>query len=225
MKFEAIGAARVERHVDFMVGRSTASVARWTWKFRVFKRSCDLVFAIGALPIVGVLSLLLLVLNPVFNPGPLFFRQERMGLGGERFWMWKFRTMRCSPDGVRAHDAALEDDRVTALGRILRRSRIDELPNIFNILTGDMSLVGPRPDAWEHAVQYLGTIPYYSDRFRVRPGITGLAQVRSGYADTSRAIERKARFDRHYVMHSRMKLDLRILLATALIVFTGFGAK
>ncbi|MDU8946167.1 sugar transferase [Ovoidimarina sediminis] len=200
-------------------------MARWSWQFRIFKRFCDVTFALGMLPTVGVISLILLILNPFFNPGPLFFRQERMGLGGERFRVWKFRTMLCSPDGVRAHDAPLEHDRVTKLGRLMRRSRIDELPNIFNILAGDMCLVGPRPDAWEHAVEYLYTIPYYSDRFRVRPGITGLAQVRGGYADTNRAIERKARFDRYYVRKSCGRLDLHILLVTALIVFTGHGAK
>jgi len=178
-----------------------------------------------ALPFVVFIALILLAVNPVLNPGPLFFRQERMGMGGRRFTMWKFRTMEVTETQVRGHDAPLEEDRIPAFARYLRQSRIDELPNLLNVLIGDMSLVGPRPDAWEHSAHYVLTIAYYNDRFRVRPGITGLAQVRGGYADTTRAVERKARFDRFYVKKSRIRLDIYILWQTVVVVLTGFGAR
>jgi len=99
------------------------------------------------------------------------------------------------------------------------------LPNFINVLVGDMSLVGPRPDAWSHSTEYAKKILHYSDRFRVRPGITGLAQVRGGYADSSRAVQRKARFDRFYVRKSRIKLDLHIIWCTFGVVLTGFGGR
>lgn len=202
-----------------------APMSHWTLKYRLFKRTVDLLFSLAVLPFVIMLAAGLLVINPIFNPGPVFFRQSRMGLGGVPFTIWKFRTMTPCSRGVRAHDAPVEKNRIGALGRFLRQTRIDELPNVFSILRGEMTLVGPRPDAWEHAVQYIDVIPYYRDRFRVKPGITGLAQVRAGYADTRRAVQRKARLDRFYVSKSRLRLDLIIMLGTAKIVLTGFGAK
>ena len=201
------------------------SMARSSRRFILFKRLCDIGFSLLALlPLLGI-SLVLLLLNPFLNPGPLFFRQERMGLGCQRFLLWKFRSMMPSEAGLRAHDAVFEHERVPPLGAFLRKSRIDELPNFLNVLSGDMSVVGPRPDAWEHAVQYIDIVPYYRDRFLVRPGITGLAQVRAGYADSRNVIRRKARLDRFYVRRSRCRFDLRIILGTIRVMLTGFGAK
>lgn len=181
--------------------------------------------------IVGVLLTLLvaaplMVLNPVFNPGPLFYRQARMGRGGRKFMMWKFRTMLVPElDQIRRHDAPLEVERVTILGRILRKTRIDELPNFINVWNGEMSLIGPRPDAFDHAMVYSRTVRGYANRFSVRPGITGLAQVRGGYADNMRAVERKARFDRFYVKNTSPRMDAYIALQTVRVMITGFGAK
>jgi len=197
----------------------------WTPRFVVFKKICDIGFALLALPVIFTTALLLLALNPFYNPGPLFFRQERMGLGGRKIMLWKFRTMTGSTSTLRHVDAPLEQERITRLGRILRRTRIDELPNFINVLAGEMSLVGPRPDAWDHAMVHLDDTRYYCDRFRVLPGITGLAQVRGGYADDRRATERKARLDRFYVRRSRIKLDLLIIFQTVRVLITGFGAR
>ena len=202
-----------------------APLVRWTPKFVAFKFICDKSGALMALPIVLLLSFILLILNPFLNPGPLFFRQDRMGMGGRKFSMWKFRTMAVSPVSARAHDAPLEEDRITPFGKFLRKYRIDELPNFFNVLIGDMSLVGPRPDAWDHSRHYASDVSYYCDRFRVRPGITGLAQVSLGYADTQNVVRRKARLDRFYVRKSRIRLDLLILKRTFFVVLTGFGGK
>lgn len=193
--------------------------------FLVFKVTCDAGFCFAAAPFLLVAALVLLCLNPVLNPGPLFFCQERMGKNGQRFCMWKFRSMASAQDLLRAHDAPVEQHRINRLGRFLRRSRIDEMPNLINILRGEMSLVGPRPDAWEHAVVLAQTIPRYRGRVRARPGITGLAQIRNGYADSDTSIRRKARLDSIYIDRSGLRLELYILIKTVRVVLTGFGAK
>jgi lipopolysaccharide/colanic/teichoic acid biosynthesis glycosyltransferase len=202
-----------------------APIAFWTTRFKFFKKICDISFGLAALPIMGGIAIVLFVVNPLVNRGPVFFRQERMGLGGKKIMLWKFRTMTVSATKVRAADAPLETERVTPLGKFLRQTRIDELPNFINVLRGDMSVVGPRPDAWDHARLHIDEVQYYSDRFRVLPGITGLAQVRGGYADCRRATERKARLDLFYVRRSRIKLDLLIIRETIVVMCTGFGAK
>ena len=133
--------------------------------------------------------------------------------------------MSLAPVKARAYNAPLEVERITVFARYLRKFRIDELPNFFSVLSGDMSLVGPRPDAWDHSTEYAQNVLHYSDRFRVRPGITGLAQVKGGYADSTRAVQRKARLDRFYVRKSRIKLDLYIIWCTLGVIFSGFGGR
>ena len=225
MKFDHIQAAAVAEPIFSKPVVQPAAAASSTLQYRVFKRSVDLLFSLAVLPIVGMVAACLFVVNPFLNPGPVFYRQTRMGFGGRRFTMWKFRTMTPSAETVRAFDAKVEEHRITPLGRFLRTARIDEFPNVINILRGEMTLIGPRPDAWEHAVRGIDEIPYYRDRFRVKPGITGLAQVRAGYADTPRAMQRKARLDRFYVHRWRIGLDLLILRKTVRVMCTGFGAK
>jgi lipopolysaccharide/colanic/teichoic acid biosynthesis glycosyltransferase len=191
------------------------------------KRLFDILAAIVGLPAMVIVAVLLIVLNPFLNPGPLFFRQCRMGRDGERFTMLKFRTMRCQVRGTAARKAndPVEEHRITRFGQFLRTFRIDELPNSWNVLWGQMSLIGPRPDAWDHAEQYWNTVPFYKKRFNVRPGITGLAQVRGGYADNPRAIQRKARFDHHYVKNRTTGMELHIIWRTIIVVLSGFGSK
>ncbi len=191
----------------------------------LFARSFDIVFAVLAAPTVLAVALVLLVLNPIFNPGPLFFRQKRMGKDCTSFHVWKFRTMLPSSVAVRSHDAPLDRHRITRLGALLRKSRLDELPNLINVLRGEMALVGPRPDAWDHAVVYIRTVPLYAQRFAVLPGITGLAQVRSGYADDYKSVCRKARLDAIYVRSRSARMDTGIVLATVVVMLTGFGAR
>lgn len=200
-------------------------IARWSWKFRVFKRGCDVFFAVLALPLLAAMTVVLYILNPFFNPGPLFFRQERMGLSGRSFRIWKYRTMTECHVTIRGHHDPVEEYRITPLGRVLRRLRIDELPNFLNVLQGEMSVVGPRPDDIEHAKLYVETIPYYRERTRVKPGITGLAQVRMGYAADESEVRRKARYDRLYVRRSCGRLELSVIAATFGVMITGFGAR
>ncbi len=225
MKFDQIQANAVAKPIFPEPALRPAPMVSWTLRYRAFKRSVDLLFSLAVLPIIGMVAAGLFVANPFLNPGPVFYRQTRMGMGGRRFTMWKFRTMTPSAEAVRAFDAPVEVHRITVLGRFLRTTRIDEFPNVINILRGEMTLIGPRPDAWEHAILCIDAIPYYRDRFRVKPGITGLAQIRSGYADTRRAMQRKARLDRFYVYHSQIMLDLLIMRKTVRVMCTGFGAK
>jgi lipopolysaccharide/colanic/teichoic acid biosynthesis glycosyltransferase len=193
--------------------------------FLFAKRSIDLIFAVAAFPILVMLTCVLFLANTLFNSGSVFFRQVRMGQDGKAFTMWKFRTMTDSGATLRAADAPLDEDRITPLGRLLRRTKLDEVPNIINVFKGDMSLVGPRPDAFEHAIQYLDRVPHYPKRLAVRPGITGLAQVRGGYADNPRAVQRKVRYDRFYIRKSSFMLDLRVIALTFGVVLSGFGQR
>jgi len=196
-------------------------------RFHVIKKAFDILAALFGCVAALILGCLLLILNPVFNPGPLFFRQERMGRHGRKFMLWKFRTMQPCAEGrtVRQVNAPLEEYRIRTLGVFLRRSRLDELPNFFNVLRGEMSVIGPRPDAWDHAVHYSATIDQYSYRFQVLPGITGLAQVVGGYADGQNATRRKARFDKFYVQNLSVSLEWMIIWRTLRVLITGSGAR
>ena len=193
--------------------------------FFFIKRAVDLTFAIAVLPFLAFFAFVLLFVNAVVDPGPVFFQQLRMGKDGKPFRIWKFRTMMQSGEGLRRADAPLEEDRITPVGRLLRRTKLDELPNVLNILAGDMSLVGPRPDAYDHATSYLADVPLYNKRLAFRPGITGLAQVRGGYADNPRAVERKARYDDLYVRKADWALDAFVILLTVKVVLSGFGQR
>ncbi|SMX38844.1 sugar transferase [Maliponia aquimaris] len=161
--------------------------------FRATKRAFDLVFSVLLLPVVLGCALFLLILNPFYNRGPLFYVQSRMGRNCKAFQAIKFRSMRVAPKVERGADAPLETDRITRLGGFLRKSRIDELPQIINVLRGDMSLIGPRPDYYDHAVQYLELVPGYRERHIVRPGVSGLAQTELGYAEGFEATRSGAR--------------------------------
>jgi lipopolysaccharide/colanic/teichoic acid biosynthesis glycosyltransferase len=193
--------------------------------FRVAKRVFDIVASVAALPVILIAALVLLLINPVWNTGPLFFLQTRMGRDCRPFRAVKFRTMRPAHEILRGPDDPLEADRITPLGQFLRRSRIDELPQFFNVLAGQMSLIGPRPDFWDHAIHYLETIPGYRHRHIVRPGISGLAQVNGGYAEGVDATVAKTRLDLHYIRASSLRMELYIFWRTILVVWTGFGAR
>lgn len=191
--------------------------------FSVLKRTFDIGFSLVCLIPLLVAIPILLIANKRFNPGPLFFCQPRMGRGCKQFKLVKFRTMVPAAEELRGHDDPLEVDRITPLGAWLRRTRIDELPQVINILRGEMSLIGPRPDVWRHALIYCEVISGYRDRHRVRPGITGLAQARIGYAEGVSATRHKARADLVYICNMNLKLDLMILGQTVIIMLKGFG--
>ena len=210
-----------------MIGRRgiPAAIHPTTIGFRIAKCAFDFVVAIAALPLILLTALALLAVNLIWNAGPLFFLQTRMGRDCKPFRAVKFRTMRPTNRIVRGPDDPLEVDRITPLGRFLRRSRIDELPQFFNILAGHMSLIGPRPDYWDHATHYLDSIPTYRQRHIVRPGITGLAQVDGGYAEGINATAEKTRHDLLYIRNRGIVMELYVLWRTIYVVCTGFGAR
>jgi exopolysaccharide biosynthesis polyprenyl glycosylphosphotransferase len=158
--------------------------------------------------------------------GPVFYRQERVGLEGSSFYVTKFRSMRtdAEKDG-KPRWASANDDRVTRVGNVIRRVRIDELPQLFNVLRGDMSLVGPRPERPFFVEQLTQEIPFYALRHSVKPGVTGWAQVRYHYGSTVEDSLQKLQFDLYYVKNHTLFLDLVVLLETVGVVLTGKGAR
>ena len=205
--------------------RATRQLDRRSASDRAIKRAFDLGFStIVLLPATLIVAVLLLVTNPFFNPGPLLYVQKRMGRDCKPFRAYKFRTMDVRPRGIRGPDDPIEVDRITPLGNILRKSRFDELPQIFNVYRGEMSLIGPRPDYFRHAHRYARTIPGYRDRHQVLPGISGLAQVRFGYAAGHSATRLKTRADLEYIRSGSVKLDLWIFWRTMVTVFRMRGA-
>jgi undecaprenyl-phosphate glucose phosphotransferase len=184
------------------------------------KRVFDLVVA-GCLLLVLALPLLIVAIAiKLTSRGPVFFRQRRYGLDGQEILVWKFRTMTVCEDGHQVTQASKQDSRVTPLGALLRRTSIDELPQLFNCLGGSMSLVGPRPHAAAHNEQYRKMIQGYMLRHKVKPGITGLAQVRGwrGETDTLEKMQRRVECDHEYIREWSLWLDVKILFRTIFVV-------
>ena len=191
--------------------------------FWISKRLFDVIISLLLLPLLFIISIFLLFLNPFYNSGRLVFIQERMGKNCKAFFAIKFRTMSPIEKITRKYDEPIELDRITPLGRILRRMRIDELPQILNVLRGDMSLIGPRPDYFVHALEYLKNVEGYSDRHTIRPGITGLSQVRLGYVENLETITKKVSIDNYYIENVGYIIDLKIIFSTILVILRGIG--
>jgi putative colanic acid biosysnthesis UDP-glucose lipid carrier transferase len=185
------------------------------------KRALDVALASLLLALLAPLMLVVAMAIKLDSPGPALFTQRRRGLNGEPFLIFKFRTMRVLEDGPVVQQATRNDPRVTRLGRILRRSSIDELPQLLNVVKGEMSLVGPRPHALAHDEIYGKMIDNYHVRYIVLPGITGWAQI-NGLRGETRTIEEmseRVRLDMEYIERRSFSMDIRILLQTPLRVF------
>ncbi|MCB2066006.1 MAG: sugar transferase [Erythrobacter sp.] len=199
--------------------------------FMRIKRVADMLLVLALLPVLALPLLLVGLLVKLDSPGPALFRQQRVGFRGRPFMVTKFRTMRCEvlpdcEDQRRASAMTGENDpRITKLGAFLRRTRIDELPQMFNILLGHMSWIGPRPEAVELGTWYQREIPFYDYRHIVRPGITGWAQVNQGHVTELEDIDAKLQYDFYYIKNFSYWLDFLILMRTAQVVLTGHGAK
>ena len=191
--------------------------------FWINKRMFDIVLCLLLLPLLFMTAIVLLALNEFFNSGRLFFIQKRMGKDCEFFFVIKFRTMTHINEIARKYNEPIETNRITPLGRILRKMRIDELPQIHNVLVGDMSLIGPRPDYYVHALEYLENVEGYRERHAIRPGITGLSQIRLGYVETLEAISKKTSIDNYYIQNLSYIIELKIILSTILIIIRGLG--
>jgi putative colanic acid biosynthesis UDP-glucose lipid carrier transferase len=184
------------------------------------KRITDVAFALAILAIAAPLMLLVALGVKLTSPGPVLFKQRRYGLDGHEITVYKFRTMTVLEDGAQVHQATRTDSRVTKLGRFLRRYSLDELPQLFNVLQGTMSLVGPRPHAIAHNEEYRRLIKGYMVRHKAPPGITGLAQINGCRGETARIEDMQARlnYDLEYLRRWSPLLDLKILALTALRV-------
>lgn len=188
---------------------------------RAFDLTVALVLLVLAMPIIAITAFAILV----ESGRPIIYRQSRVGRGGSRFTVFKFRSMRPDAEKVgEARWAVARDPRVTRVGRLIRRVRIDELPQLFNVLRGEMSFVGPRPERPEFVDMLAAQIPFYAARHSVKPGLTGWAQVRYSYGGSVEQSMRKLEYDLFYVKNHTLALDILIMLETVRVVLLGEGA-
>ncbi|NNF64262.1 MAG: sugar transferase [Acidimicrobiia bacterium] len=192
--------------------------------YEPLKRLLDVVAVVVMAPIAIVLSAVAWVLVRVDAGQPVLFRQRRVGRNGEPFIVYKFRTMQIDAEAEGPRFAVERDDRVTRIGRFLRKSRIDELPQLWNILRGDLSLVGPRPEQEAFVAAFAEKIPFYMHRHLVRPGLTGWSQVNYGYGGAEDT-EDKLAYDLYYAKHMSIWLDAQIIGKTIWTVVSGSGAR
>ena len=195
-------------------------------RFEEFKRGFDIIVSIVglilSLPFLGIA----MILVKVASKGPIFFRQIRVGRDGQIFELFKLRTMVCDAEKQTGPVWAKENDpRVTSVGKFLRKSHIDEIPQLINVLKGEMSLIGPRPERPEFVSHLSQEICDYQKRLKVRPGITGLAQVKHTYDATIKDVRKKVKLDLLYIKRMCFLTDFRILLNTVAVVLTGKGAR
>ncbi|HUL71532.1 MAG TPA: TIGR03013 family XrtA/PEP-CTERM system glycosyltransferase [Vicinamibacterales bacterium] len=190
------------------------------------KRLLDVVFAILLIALTGPIMLLVALLVRLTSKGPALYHQKRVGLNGHVFEVHKFRSMRTDAEaGTGAVWARANDSRVTPIGRFLRRTRLDELPQLWNVLKGDMSLVGPRPERPEFVADLTEKIPFYGFRHVVRPGLTGWAQVRYTYGASVEDALEKLQYDLFYIKHLSVSFDLFVLFSTVKTVILRRGAQ
>jgi lipopolysaccharide/colanic/teichoic acid biosynthesis glycosyltransferase len=222
---------------------------------RLWKRAIDLVLSPLILLATAPFILVVAILIKLTSPGPVIYRQERVGLNrrngngrsgsgdvggvayedrhgdrrevagfGKPFTMYKFRTMTHEAENGRPEWCGSADPRVTPVGRVLRKTRVDEIPQFVNVLRGDMSIVGPRPERAYFLAKVDEALPNFKLRLRTKPGITGLAQIEHGYTNTIQGMHKKLVFDLEYIEKLSLRNDLKILLRTIGVVFTGKGA-
>lgn len=192
------------------------------------KRYVDILSALCVIAVFWPIMLITALAIRLETKGPSVFKQERMGFRGKTFTVYKFRSMRVqneSDRNLQSDKTLSDDDRITRIGAFIRKTRIDELPQIFNILRGDMSWIGPRPETLRLSKWYEEEIPFYRYRHIVRPGISGWAQVKQGHVTEVEDIRLKLEYDMYYVKHFSLWLDLLIAVKTVSVIFTGNGAK
>jgi sugar transferase (PEP-CTERM system associated) len=199
---------------------------RITLLLRIVKRIIDVSLSLAGLLMFLPFFPLIALLIRLDSPGPVFFGQERVGENERNFTVYKFRTMRQDAESsTGAVWAQKNDPRVTRLGRFLRKCRIDEIPQLVNVLLGEMSLVGPRPERPEFVDRLKEVVPYYSERHFVKPGITGWAQVCYPYGASVEDALEKLRYDLYYTKNISLTLDLRVILKTIKVVLFGQGGR
>ncbi len=188
------------------------------------KRISDVIISFIILVMTLPLSFLVSLLIKLDSKGPVFFKQERIGMNSKIFKIYKFRSMYKDAEKSTGPVWSTKDDpRVTRVGKILRKLRIDEIPQMFNVLKGEMSLVGPRPEREYFVEQLAQQLPYYKRRLKVRPGITGWAQVKHKYDESIEDVKVKLRYDLFYIENMSLRMDIKILARTILVVLFGKG--
>ncbi len=192
------------------------------WQFAL-KRLIDILFSGLALALLLPFLLIIALLVKASSPGPVFFRQERIGRFGKPFRIIKFRSMYCDAERSGPQLSSATDPRITPIGRFLRRTRLDELPQFWNVLKGDMSLVGPRPERQFFIDRIMEVAPHYRHLHKVRPGITSWGQVKFGYAENVDQMVRRLKYDILYIENMSLAVDLKILAYTVLIMLKGDG--
>ena len=189
------------------------------------KRAIDVVLVILTAPIWLALGAIVWLIVRFGSPGPVIYSQQRVGRNEKQFTLHKFRTMIDNAEENGPQFAEVNDPRVVPTGKFLRKSRLDEIPQLWNVLRGDLTVVGPRPERVEFVEEFEKTIPFYASRHIIRPGVTGWAQVKYHYADDEAETVEKLTYDLYYVKHSSMSLDLNILGQSIWTVITGAGAR
>ncbi len=191
--------------------------------YLLFSRILDLFFSIIGV-IFGIIILpFIFLVNLIWNPGPLFYKQERVGRNGNCFYIYKFRSMIVDAEKAGPRYASLKDTRATSFGSFLRHSRLDEVPQFINVIKGEMSVIGPRPERPEFVKNLIKEIPFYEVRHYVKPGVTGWAQVNAKYATSNNDSLEKLQYDLYYIKHRSFSLDIAVLIKTlsTIIFFRG----
>ncbi|PDY45273.1 sugar transferase [Bacillus pseudomycoides] len=207
---------KVDSQVDIQVQPLSTS------SFLLVKRFVDFVFSFFMLLLLSPILVLFCILIPIESTGSPFFYQRRLGKNGKDFKLIKLRSMFLDAEKNGPQWASKEDPRVTRIGAFIRKTRIDEIPQVINVLKGEMSLIGPRPEREYFYKRFDKSLPNFKHRLLVTPGITGLAQVNGGYDLTP---EEKLAFDLYYIQHRSFAMEIKILCRTLAIVFTGNGAR
>ncbi|MDO6613515.1 undecaprenyl-phosphate glucose phosphotransferase [Shewanella sp. 1_MG-2023] len=191
-----------------------------------YKRTFDILFSSLAIIAISPVLMVIAIAIKLTSPGAVIFKQDRYGLGGERIKVFKFRSMTVTENAAKVTQATKNDSRLTSIGGFLRRTSLDELPQFFNVLLGTMSVVGPRPHAVAHNEEYRQLVAYYMLRHKVRPGITGWAQVNGwrGETDTIDKMEKRVEYDLAYIRHWSLWWDVKIIFKTIFKGFTGNNA-
>ena len=192
---------------------------------QITRRIASTVAAAIGLVLFAPLFPVVVLLVRLSSPGPIFFRQVRVGQAGRTFTVFKFRTMRQDAEAGGAKWASKNDPRVTKFGMLMRKTRVDEVPQLWNVLRGDMAFVGPRPERPEFVPWLAEQLPYYNLRHMIRPGLTGWAQIRYGYGATLAESRQKLEYDLYYVKHASLGLDLLIMFETIKTILHRKGAQ